>query len=71
MRQQGADSHGARLVPLTETAMRRLFAVLGDPPVMKATLVRQPAPGSHQLVELFETLLKPLVNAPQPSRFRF
>ena len=49
----------------------RLFAVLGDAPVMKATLVRQPTPGSHQLVELFETLLKPLVNAPQPSRFRF
>jgi protein-L-isoaspartate(D-aspartate) O-methyltransferase len=49
----------------------RLFAVLGDPPVMKATLVRQTAPGAHQHVELFETLLKPLVNAPQPSRFRF
>ena len=49
----------------------RLFAVLGDPPVMKATLVRQTAPGSYQHVELFETLLKPLVNAPQPSRFRF
>ena len=49
----------------------RLFAVLGDPPVMKATLVRQTAPGSYQHIELFETLLKPLVNAPQPSRFRF
>ena len=49
----------------------RLFAVVGDPPVMKATLVRQPVPGSLQHVELFETLLKPLVNAPQPSRFRF
>jgi protein-L-isoaspartate(D-aspartate) O-methyltransferase len=49
----------------------RLFAVLGDPPVMKATLVQQPTPGSHPSIELFETLLKPLVNAPQPSRFRF
>ena len=49
----------------------RLFAVLGDPPVMKAVLVRHPAAGSFQHVELFETLLKPLVNAPQPSRFRF
>jgi protein-L-isoaspartate(D-aspartate) O-methyltransferase len=49
----------------------RLFAVLGDPPVMKATLVHQPVAGSFQHVELFETLLKPLVNAPQPSRFRF
>ena len=49
----------------------RLFAVVGDAPVMKAVLVRQPAAGSFQTVELFETLLKPLVNAPQPSRFRF
>jgi protein-L-isoaspartate(D-aspartate) O-methyltransferase len=49
----------------------RLFVVLGDPPVMKATLVRQLTPGSQQHVELFETVLKPLVNAPQPSRFRF
>jgi protein-L-isoaspartate(D-aspartate) O-methyltransferase len=49
----------------------RLFAVLGDAPVMKATLVRQAEPGSFQAIELFETLLKPLVNAPQPPRFRF
>jgi len=49
----------------------RLFAVVGDAPVMKAVVVRQPAPGSFQHVELFETLLKPLVNAPQPPRFRF
>ena len=49
----------------------RLFAVIGDAPVMKATLVRQPIAGSFQHVELFETLLKPLVNAPQPPRFRF
>lgn len=49
----------------------RLFAVIGDAPVMKAVLVRQPQAGSFQHVELFETLLKPLVNAAQPSRFRF
>jgi protein-L-isoaspartate(D-aspartate) O-methyltransferase len=49
----------------------RLFAVLGDLPVMKAVIVRQPVAGSFQQVELFETLVKPLVNAPQPSRFRF
>jgi protein-L-isoaspartate(D-aspartate) O-methyltransferase len=49
----------------------RLFAVLGDPPAMKAVLVRQPAAGSFQHQELFETVLKPLVNAPQPPRFRF
>jgi protein-L-isoaspartate(D-aspartate) O-methyltransferase len=49
----------------------RLFAVVGDAPVMKAVLVRQPAPGAFQHAELFETVLKPLVNAAQPPRFRF
>jgi protein-L-isoaspartate(D-aspartate) O-methyltransferase len=49
----------------------RLFAVVGDLPVMKAVVVRQPVAGSLQHVELFETLLKPLVNAAQPPRFRF
>ncbi|HXS53848.1 MAG TPA: protein-L-isoaspartate O-methyltransferase [Usitatibacter sp.] len=49
----------------------RLFAVVGDPPAMKALLLRQPAPGSPQRSELFETVVKPLVNAAQPARFRF
>ena len=49
----------------------RLFAVLGDPPAMKAVVVRQPVAGSYQHTEIFETSVKPLVNAPQPSRFRF
>ena len=49
----------------------RLFAVVGDAPVMKAMVIRQPAPGAFRHVELFETMLKPLVNAPQPPRFRF
>jgi len=49
----------------------RLFAVVGDPPAMKAVLVRQPVAGSFQHTELFETILKPLVNAAQPPRFRF
>jgi protein-L-isoaspartate(D-aspartate) O-methyltransferase len=49
----------------------RLFAVVGDLPVMKAVMVRQPVAGSFQHTELFETLLKPLVNAAQPARFRF
>lgn len=49
----------------------RLFAVVGDAPVMKAVIVRQPVAGSFQHVELFETMLKPLVNAAQPPRFRF
>lgn len=49
----------------------RLFAVLGDSPMMKAVIVRQPLAGSFQHVELFETMLRPLVNAAQPPRFRF
>jgi protein-L-isoaspartate(D-aspartate) O-methyltransferase len=49
----------------------RLFAVVGDLPVMKAILVHRPAAAGFQHTELFETLLKPLVNAPQPGRFRF
>jgi protein-L-isoaspartate(D-aspartate) O-methyltransferase len=53
------------------TPTGRLFAVVGDAPVMKAVLVRQPVAGSFQHAELFETMLKPLVNAAQPPRFRF
>jgi protein-L-isoaspartate(D-aspartate) O-methyltransferase len=49
----------------------RLFAVVGDPPVMKALVVHQPAQGAFRHTELFETLLRPLVNAAQPPRFRF
>ena len=49
----------------------RLFAVVGDAPVMKAIVVRQPVAGAFQHAELFETMLKPLVNAAQPARFRF
>jgi len=49
----------------------RLFAVMGDAPVMEATLIRQPERGSFVSTKLFETMLRPLVNAPQPARFRF
>jgi protein-L-isoaspartate(D-aspartate) O-methyltransferase len=43
----------------------RLFAVVGEAPVMRARLV------SSTTVDLFETVLAPLVNAEQSSRFRF
>ena len=49
----------------------RLFAVVGDAPVMKAVLVERGAGGALRRTEVFETLLKPLVNAQSPSRFRF
>lgn len=49
----------------------RLFAVVGEAPAMAASLVTCTAPGAFATVELFETVLKPLANAEQPSRFRF
>jgi protein-L-isoaspartate(D-aspartate) O-methyltransferase len=49
----------------------RLFAVVGEPPVMVARLVTCTAPGAFRTVELFDTLLAPLVNAEQSPRFRF
>ncbi|MEK6245409.1 MAG: protein-L-isoaspartate O-methyltransferase [Pseudomonadota bacterium] len=53
------------------TAGGRAFAVMGDSPVMTAKLVTCTAPGAFRTVELFETLLAPLANCEQPSRFRF
>ena len=49
----------------------RLFAVVGELPVMVATLVTCTAPGAYASVGLFDTVLAPLVNAAQPPRFRF
>jgi protein-L-isoaspartate(D-aspartate) O-methyltransferase len=53
----------------------RLFAVVGEPPVMTARLVVKstaaPAPGAWHSTELFETVIAPLANAERPSRFRF
>jgi protein-L-isoaspartate(D-aspartate) O-methyltransferase len=49
----------------------RLFAVVGDPPVMKARLLRWTAPDAVASEDLFETVLTPLRNAPQPERFVF
>ncbi len=49
----------------------RAFAVVGDAPAMSAKLVTCTAPGAFRTVELFETLLAPLANCAQPSRFKF
>ena len=49
----------------------RLFAVVGDPPAMSARLYRETAPGAIASETLFETVIAPLVNAPQPERFVF
>ena len=49
----------------------RLFAIVGEPPVMSARLVTCTAPGAFHSVDLFETVVAPLVNAEHPPRFRF
>jgi protein-L-isoaspartate(D-aspartate) O-methyltransferase len=49
----------------------RLFAVVGDPPVMTAKLVTCVTEGSFNAVDLFETMLRPLRNCEQPERFEF
>ena len=49
----------------------RLFAVVGEAPAMTARLVTCTTPGAYGNVDLFETVIAPLVNAEQPSRFKF
>ena len=49
----------------------RLFAIVGEAPAMTARLVSCTAPGVFHSIDLFETVLAPLVNAEHPSRFRF
>lgn len=49
----------------------RLFAVVGDPPVMEARLLSCVSEGSYYTTDLFETCLAPLRNAVQPARFEF
>jgi protein-L-isoaspartate(D-aspartate) O-methyltransferase len=49
----------------------RLFAVVGDPPVMEARMVKCMEKNSFHATDLFETSLAPLKNALQPKRFAF
>ena len=49
----------------------RLFAVVGEAPAMAARLVTCSAPGVCSSVDLFETVVAPLVNAEHPPRFTF
>jgi protein-L-isoaspartate(D-aspartate) O-methyltransferase len=49
----------------------RVFAVVGEPPVMLARLVRWVAPGALAKRILFETVIDPLKNAAAPARFEF
>ncbi len=49
----------------------RLFAIVGDAPVMAARLVTCSGAGSYASIDLFETCFPPLLNALQPKRFEF
>jgi protein-L-isoaspartate(D-aspartate) O-methyltransferase len=49
----------------------RVFAVVGEAPVMLARLVRWVAPGALAKRILFETVIDPLTNAATPARFEF
>lgn len=49
----------------------RLFAVVGEAPIMTAQLVSRVASGTFRTLGIFETVLAPLVNCEHPPRFRF
>src|SRR5450755_1654232 len=57
-----------------EQALRiggRLFAVVGEAPIMDALLVRRISATQWLSESLFETMLEPLVGAPRPDAFVF
>lgn len=65
-------------LPLIPSALRsqlkiggRLAAVVGADPVMSAEIITRVSDASFDTSKLFETWLKPLRNAEQPSSFRF
>lgn len=49
----------------------RLFAIVGEDPVMEALLITCTAPGEFKTTQLFETCTAPFINALQPTRFTF
>jgi protein-L-isoaspartate(D-aspartate) O-methyltransferase len=49
----------------------RVFAVVGEKPAMKARLTHWNGPTARVPRDLFETVILPLRNAPQPARFVF
>ncbi len=49
----------------------RLFAIVGERPVMSARLLTRESDTAFAAVTLFETVVAPLHNAAQPSRFVF
>jgi protein-L-isoaspartate(D-aspartate) O-methyltransferase len=49
----------------------RLVAIVGEPPVMTARLLRCIESGIYETQDLFETCVPALTNAPSPERFVF
>ena len=49
----------------------RLFAIVGDAPVMEAKLITRVAPDIFETVNIMEACVAPLRNAEQPKRFVF
>ncbi|MER0204184.1 MAG: protein-L-isoaspartate O-methyltransferase [Nitrosomonas sp.] len=49
----------------------RMFAIVGEDPVMEALLITCVTPGEFTTTQLFETSTAALVNAQQPARFSF
>jgi protein-L-isoaspartate(D-aspartate) O-methyltransferase len=49
----------------------RLFAIIGSAPAMEATLITRVDDKVVQREGLFETVIAPLINAPQPEAFVF
>jgi protein-L-isoaspartate(D-aspartate) O-methyltransferase len=49
----------------------RLFAIVGEEPLMEAMLITCVAPNVYETKMLFETCTAPLRNALQPQRFTF
>lgn len=49
----------------------RLFAIVGDEPVMEGRLVTCEKLGTYETTHLFETVTAPLQNTRQPERFLF
>ncbi len=49
----------------------RLFAIIGEEPIMDVVLITCEAPGVYTTKPLFETYIKPLINAQQAEQFVF
>lgn len=49
----------------------RLFAIVGEAPLMEAQLITRVAPDTFETVNILETCVAPLRNAAQPQRFVF